>query len=563
MNCSSYVLQSSSLLLSRDEDSLGVPSESNITPATFNRRKVICDRVHDQMIFPPAIMSVVDTPQFQRLRDLHQLGNCRYLFPGASNTRFEHSLGVAYLGMRMLRQLKSNHEEIGPPLDVSEQDLLCVGIAGLCHDLGHGPLSHMFEDVVNEVRERKGTLKSKGRWAHEDASIEMFDYLLKVNDIDVREFNLNPVADVNFIKILILGLKPDTPWPNNVGRSNEKRYLLDIVANKRNGIDVDKLDYFLRDSMSCYGKLPELHVDRILNCARVISFEGQTQICFEEKVALSLGELFALRVRLHKFVYQHRVVKVLDEMTKNALIAAEDHFRITLPSGQLVSICDTVDSMEAYEKTGDWIFNAIQATCGPELAPARDILTRIRSRMLYQLVGCYVFLPGERAKPPSGATPVARSRKKVLQRLITAEEIMEFVPPDTLMPLSNIFVTCTTIVVGSTGDQVGDPLNRVRFFNPKKEPNTARRLSADRNSPLFTPQSFEEHTAFVYSRERTHATVVYQAFQEWFILAKNDGRATEATPFVNASPNMVRKRTREDMLGTPPPLILTPQKSRA
>lgn len=86
-----------------------------------------------------------DTPQFQRLRDLKQLGVTHFIFPGASHHRFEHSIGVSVLANRVINGLKFRQ----PELDVSERDIKCVTLAGLCHDLGHGPFSHAFEEWLH------------------------------------------------------------------------------------------------------------------------------------------------------------------------------------------------------------------------------------------------------------------------------------------------------------------------------------------------------------------------------------------------------------------------------
>lgn len=518
-------------------------------PNHSTRPKVVHDRIHDQMIFHPVIVRIIDTPEFQRLRELHQLGNGRYVFPGATHSRFEHSLGVCHLAMKFAKQLKSNHEEMGPELHITKNDILCVGIAGLCHDLGHGPLSHMFEDFVNDMRERNGTISTKGKWHHETASSQMLDHLLIHNKIDVTDYDLTQ-EDINFVHKLIAGLKPNEDWPTNINRDKSKRFLFDIVANKRNGIDVDKLDYFLRDSMSCYGKLPDIHVDRILTCARVITSDNQTQICFEEKVALSLGELFNLRVRLHKFVYQHRVVKVLDQMILDALMAADDHFFITKANGGKCKLSESVEDMTAYVKTGDWIISAIEATEDPQLAKARQIISRIRSRELYRMVGCYLFQPSRNIVPTvvSPMTPVSlksgakqQSHHTIIKGLVTAEDLLRYVPADsqTQVTEDDIFISRTKIMIGSSDSKEAvDPTTNVRFFNPKKDPNKAQKLSNNHVSPLFAPRAYEENTAFVFCRnDDFHVTsILYAAFQEWFKGAKASGHAQEPTPFVNASP---------------------------
>nr|XP_060480201.1 deoxynucleoside triphosphate triphosphohydrolase SAMHD1 [Panthera onca] len=103
--------------------------------------KVINDPIHGHIELHPLLIRIIDTPQFQRLRYIKQLGGSYYIFPGASHNRFEHSLGVGYLAGCLVRALREKQ----PELQISERDVLCVQIAGLCHDLGHGPFSHMFD----------------------------------------------------------------------------------------------------------------------------------------------------------------------------------------------------------------------------------------------------------------------------------------------------------------------------------------------------------------------------------------------------------------------------------
>ncbi|XP_031698232.1 deoxynucleoside triphosphate triphosphohydrolase SAMHD1-like [Anarrhichthys ocellatus] len=145
----------------------------------------------------PLLIRIIDTPQFQRLRNLKQLGGAYFVFPGASHNRFEHSIGVGYLAGRLVQALNQRQ----PELLISRRDVLCVQIAGLCHDLGHGPFSHMFDGMFIP-KARPGIT-----WKHEKASLDMFDYLVADNGLEpvMEQHGLKLPEDLDFIKEQIGG----------------------------------------------------------------------------------------------------------------------------------------------------------------------------------------------------------------------------------------------------------------------------------------------------------------------------------------------------------------------
>ena len=107
--------------------------------------KTIYCPIHKDMKFEKEVLEFVDTPEFQRLRNIKQLGLCYYVFPGASHNRFEHSLGVAHLSYRMIKGLQQRQ----PELKITNRTCILIKIAGLLHDIGHVCFSH-FESFGSE-----------------------------------------------------------------------------------------------------------------------------------------------------------------------------------------------------------------------------------------------------------------------------------------------------------------------------------------------------------------------------------------------------------------------------
>ena len=93
------------------------------------------DDIHGSICFDPVIKEFIDSRQFQRLRGLKQLGVSEHTYINATHSRFEHSLGVCHLAYKFCAHLRERQ----PYLNITQKDILCVAIAGLCHDLGHGP----------------------------------------------------------------------------------------------------------------------------------------------------------------------------------------------------------------------------------------------------------------------------------------------------------------------------------------------------------------------------------------------------------------------------------------
>ena len=251
---------------------------------------------------------------------------------------------------------------------------------------------------------------------------------------------------LNFVLLLIEGLSDDKEWPTNVGRGEDKRFLLDIVSNKRNGIDVDKLDYLVRlqsrsppsfalfplpplppspalsrplppspalssragsakrssplpgpqvrDAMSAFGssKPPAFDIYRTIHSSRVLC-RGDTpgQVCFQQKVMLDINEVYALRARLHQYVYQHKIANVAEGMIVDLLRSAGS-FQFRGSDGHVSRLEDAVHDPASFITLTDSILETIASSPAAGLERARYLMDRLRSRDFYMPVSDHAEL---------------------------------------------------------------------------------------------------------------------------------------------------------------------------
>ncbi|XP_037508867.1 deoxynucleoside triphosphate triphosphohydrolase SAMHD1 [Rhipicephalus sanguineus] len=282
-------------------------------------RKLFWDPVHGEISLHPVSVAILDTPEFQRLRHISQLGTANYVYPGASHTRFEHSLGTAHLA----RLLGSRIRERQPELNITDKELLCLELAGLCHDLGHGPFSHVWESFYRSGATSRGLAPL---WSHETMSCKLLRHLLRVHGLqeifDAWEQHFGQgftSEDLKLVQDLILGNVDQT--------SPSRRFLFQIVCNPDSGLDVDKWDYYLRDSHAV-GVTCGFQYERLVSSARVVFTEdGEAHIAFRDKELENVYEMFRTRSRLHKTVYRHRFTGVAETMICDAIRLVDEKTR--------------------------------------------------------------------------------------------------------------------------------------------------------------------------------------------------------------------------------------------
>nr|XP_019952005.1 PREDICTED: deoxynucleoside triphosphate triphosphohydrolase SAMHD1 [Paralichthys olivaceus]XP_019952006.1 PREDICTED: deoxynucleoside triphosphate triphosphohydrolase SAMHD1 [Paralichthys olivaceus] len=459
--------------------------------------KVFNDPIHGHVELHPLLIRIIDTPQFQRLRYLKQLGGTYFVFPGASHNRFEHSIGVGHLAGQLVQALNDRQ----PDLLISRRDILCVQIAGLCHDLGHGPFSHMFD----------GKFIPKARpgftWKHEEASLAMFDYLVNDNNLKpvMEQHGLVLPDDLEFIKEQIAGPLGTNGanangWPYR-GRPEDKSFLYEIVANKRNSIDVDKWDYLARD---CYhlGINNNFDYHRCLMFARVCEVDGQKQICTRDKEVGNLYDMFHTRNCLHRRAYQHKVGNIIESMITEAFLKADPYIQIQGSGGRMFTLSTAIDDMEAYTKLTDHVFEQILHSSSEELAEPRQILRNIVCRRLYKCLG--QTQPSKSLK----VTPDAiKDWEKELAKSIpqTGAQDVNLQPDDFIV----------SVIPLDYGMKDKDPINDVRFYC-KDDTTKAVQIRKNQVSKML-PENFAEQLIRVYFKQTDEKRVeaAKKHFVQW------------------------------------------------
>ena len=226
---------------------------------------------------------IIDSFPVQRLRRLRQLAGAEYVYPGANHTRFEHSVGVMYLAGRVTENPRISQH-------ISKDEAETVKIAGLLHDVGHGPFSHVFEHLLDKLEK-----------THEDMTL----WIIKNSEL----------KDL----LTKLGYNPENIGKLAIGNLHKpgKAFLDQIISSS---IDVDKLDFIVRDTYHTGAEYGYIDIFRLIHALDLL----------EENLAVDLGALSALesfiiaRIESFKSIYFHRVGRAAQIMLATAMEKANE-----------------------------------------------------------------------------------------------------------------------------------------------------------------------------------------------------------------------------------------------
>lgn len=250
----------------------------------------IRDPVHKYIHMTDVERNIIDTAVFQRLRRIKQLAGAHLTYPGAVHTRFLHSLGAMLIAGKIFFQLANYH-----PDRANEDDLQLVRLAGMLHDIGHGPFSHTFEEVLSERK----------KLTHEDVAFMLI--------------NKTELSDL----ISKAGLRVDEVSKLSISKSNSNDKWVNQIISSYFGADI--LDYLPRDSFFTGVEYGLIDSERIIDSMVL----WDDTLAIDEAALYALESLFIARYMMFKAVYFHRTVRAAVIMLSRAMSLVDDMIGLT------------------------------------------------------------------------------------------------------------------------------------------------------------------------------------------------------------------------------------------
>ncbi|MHA1732206.1 MAG: HD domain-containing protein [Promethearchaeota archaeon] len=352
--------------------------------------KHILDPIHGIIPITPIELDVISTPVFQRLRQVSQLSLASLVFPGATHSRFSHSLGT----MHILDQLLNTLDQEGHLGDLPNQEkknfFQEFRLAALLHDCGHIPFSHTFENLIQEEEIQAPF--------HEFLGTQI---ITRSNIANILKEGASEKYDPTLIAGIISGNIP------SVKASEDENYL-NLLPLLHSDVDADRMDYLLRDSYFTGVRPGGIDLSRLIRFVRI----HNNLVCFDEKAQPAVEHFLFSRFHMYRTVYIHKTVvsydlllhKIYDYMiklninkdSKNRFLlpsfddvknATEDWFNehfCTLSEGSFFSEAAALSrnqSVDSELRSGlKKLLNAIRHRCAIKLAYRIDDIVELEKR---------------------------------------------------------------------------------------------------------------------------------------------------------------------------------------
>ena len=320
----------------------------------LSETKVLKDPVHSYIhINYEVVWNCLDSKEFQRLRRIRQLGGDFQVYPTAEHSRFSHSLGVYEIVRRMVTEIKSLSVEL------SEYDKICVMLAGLLHDVGHGPFSHAFEHVTKH--------------SHEDYTAKI---ILGETELNQVLAEVSPRLPEDIVSII------EHNHPNDI--------LNQIISGQ---LDADRMDYLLRDSYFSATSYGQFDLERILRTMRVRKIDENKKALVVKYTGIhSVEDYIMARYQMYWQVYYHPVARSYEAVFIQLFNRLKDIFKDNKEYFSDMKVLipfleKNVVSVEEYFKLDE---NSLLYCCSLIQAKddeiAADLARRLQNRRLFEYV---------------------------------------------------------------------------------------------------------------------------------------------------------------------------------
>jgi len=291
----------------------------------------IIDPIHNFIRVYEHELSIIDSPLFQRLRRIRQLSGAHLTYPAAQHTRFEHSLGVMHIASQAGHALNEKGF-------LKSDDIKIIRLAGLLHDVGHGPFSHLFEEIIQEKK-----------LSHENFGREIILKSEIGDSLSKNGFNKKLIAKIAF-------------------GDSKFQYMNEIVSGS---LSADMMDYLLRDGYFTGAEHAKIDHNRITQSLNV----HQKKLALERSALYSFESMMHSRYQMFKAVYFHKTVRAAEVMLIEALRLSDDEFGFT-----------TFNLNEYVKLTDEYVLSTLISSTSSKLKRARQFAQDYQDRKLLKCV---------------------------------------------------------------------------------------------------------------------------------------------------------------------------------
>jgi len=290
------------------------------------------DPVHNFISFEKKadrlLLDLIHTREFQRLRQIRQLGLSMFTYPGAEHSRFTHSLGVVHLMRRFLRHLIEAEHTSPAWIGELREHREVAEAAALLHDIGHGPFSHVLERLTGE--------------RHEQWTIRVLLGDTEVHQVleGHRKGMAQEVAEV-------------------IRRTHPSRLVVKLLSSQ---LDVDRMDYLLRDSLMTGAQYGRFDLEWLIHTLRIGVVNGQPEVGLDVKKGISVAEDFVMaRYYMYLHVYLHKTTRsadlMLDKIFERAAELLQDGVDLNMPPelARMFFRSDSEDRLSDYLRLTDHV----------------------------------------------------------------------------------------------------------------------------------------------------------------------------------------------------------------